>query len=189
MAFPAMFDFCALSGLQHLHDDLAHFGHDNALTALNPKLEGIDPDDAFSSVPYEKGFNFLVHLSTKVGAAGWADFVKAYIGRFKFTTLTSADFRSFFDEWSAAHGHADAAATVDWGAWLSTPGPPPADNSFSNELGARCVLINRSGFDLSQTAKNLLGPVRMEFVRMLIFQASHQFGNHCSSLGYFKLQS
>ena len=141
MTSPAMFDFCALSGLQHLHDDLAHFGHDNALTALNPKLEGIDPDDAFSSVPYEKGFNFLVHLSTKVGAAGWADFVKAYIGRFKFTTLTSADFRSFFDEWSAAHGHADAAATVDWGAWLSTPGPPPADNSFSNELGARCVAL------------------------------------------------
>ena len=104
MTSPAMFDFCALSGLQHLHDDLAHFGHDNALTALNPKLEGIDPDDAFSSVPYEKGFNFLVHLSTKVGAAGWADFVKAYISRFKFTTLTSADFRSFEKELSAGGG-------------------------------------------------------------------------------------
>ena len=131
-------EFDAMSGTKRLSDSVDECGCDHTFSCLLPDLKDIDPDDAFSSVPYEKGFNLLVHLSTKVGAvlaqfwrnsaqfcaiiltnllvhlstkvgaAGWADFVKAYIGRFKFTTLTSADFRSFFDEWSAAHGHADA---------------------------------------------------------------------------------
>jgi leukotriene-A4 hydrolase len=30
-------------------------------------LKGVDPDDAFSSVPYEKGFNFLQYLTGLVG--------------------------------------------------------------------------------------------------------------------------
>lgn len=32
---------------------------------MMPKLEDVDPDDAFSSVPYEKGFNFLWYLEVR----------------------------------------------------------------------------------------------------------------------------
>ena len=35
--------------------------------ALVPPLEGIDPDDAFSAVPYEKGLALLNHLTDVVG--------------------------------------------------------------------------------------------------------------------------
>lgn len=31
------FDFEALGGLKHLHDDITHFGASNPLTALRPK--------------------------------------------------------------------------------------------------------------------------------------------------------
>ena len=41
-----------------------------SLTALCPNLKDVDPDDAFSSVPYEKGFNFLYFLETLVGGPG-----------------------------------------------------------------------------------------------------------------------
>jgi hypothetical protein len=33
-------------------------------------LKGISPDDAFSAVPYEKGFTLLFHLEELVGGAG-----------------------------------------------------------------------------------------------------------------------
>ncbi len=38
-------------------------GADSPFTALVPDLSGgVDPDDAFSSIPYEKGFYFLYYL-------------------------------------------------------------------------------------------------------------------------------
>jgi len=33
-------------------------------------LKGIDPDDAFSIVPYEKGNAFLMYLEQKLGGPG-----------------------------------------------------------------------------------------------------------------------
>ena len=36
-------------------------------TKLVPDLKGVDPDDAFSTVPYEKGFTLLFHLETLLG--------------------------------------------------------------------------------------------------------------------------
>ena len=49
---------------------IERFGASNPLTALVPNLKGVDPDDAFSSVPYEKGFALLYHLETILGGPG-----------------------------------------------------------------------------------------------------------------------
>ncbi len=40
---------------------------DDPLTALVVNLTGVDPDDAFSTVPYEKGSAFLWYLEEVVG--------------------------------------------------------------------------------------------------------------------------
>ena len=42
------------------------------LTAMRPTLTGVDPDDSFSSVPYEKGSAFLFYLETLLGGPGKA---------------------------------------------------------------------------------------------------------------------
>ena len=55
-----------------------------------PKLDGVDPDDAFSTVPYEKGFNFLYYLQTVAGGAEAFDpFFQSYIKKFAGKTVTS----------------------------------------------------------------------------------------------------
>lgn len=46
------------------------FGANNPLTNLVPSLQEVDPDDAFSSVPYEKGFALLYHLEELMGGPG-----------------------------------------------------------------------------------------------------------------------
>lgn len=51
------------------------FGDDHEFTKLVQNLEGKDPDDAFSSVPYEKGFNFLYYLDRTVGREAWDKFI------------------------------------------------------------------------------------------------------------------
>ena len=40
------------------------------MTALVVNLDGVDPDDAFSVVPYEKGSTFLWYLEDTVGGPG-----------------------------------------------------------------------------------------------------------------------
>lgn len=45
-------------------------GEKNPLTNLIPNLNEVDPDVAFSSVPYEKGFALLFYLEQLLGGAG-----------------------------------------------------------------------------------------------------------------------
>lgn len=47
-------------------------------TKLVPQLEGIDPDDAFSSVPYEKGFSLLYAIASAVGEDRFGAFMHDY---------------------------------------------------------------------------------------------------------------
>jgi leukotriene-A4 hydrolase len=83
-------------GWKHLQDDITRMNPENPFTALIWPLSGEDPDDAFSSVPYEKGFNLLNYLEGIVGSADFSLFVKAYLDRFKFSTVTAGDFRDQF---------------------------------------------------------------------------------------------
>ena len=52
-------DFSAIIGWKALSNSIRQFGEDHNFTKLIPDLKGQDPDDAFSSVPYEKGSTFL----------------------------------------------------------------------------------------------------------------------------------
>lgn len=46
-------EFSAILGWKALKDSVEQFGEDkDGFTALVPKIEGKDPDDAFSSIPY-----------------------------------------------------------------------------------------------------------------------------------------
>lgn len=54
-------DFSAIIGWKALEDSVEQYGADHEFTKLIPSLEGKDPDDAFSSIPYEKASS-IVHL-------------------------------------------------------------------------------------------------------------------------------
>lgn len=134
------YDFDAISGWKHLADDVARFGADHPFTTLSPPLSDDDPDDAFSSVPYEKGFNLLHYLTDVVGGhAVFEDFAKAYIAHFKYTTLTTYDFKTFFCGWCSGRGI--DCSPVDWETWLTRPGMPPVQPHFDNVHGERCVAL------------------------------------------------
>ena len=56
------------------------FGESHPYTHLVPDLVGVDPDDAFSTVPYEKGCNLLVYLEQKLGGPGIRIFLLPQLG-------------------------------------------------------------------------------------------------------------
>jgi len=116
------FDFLAAGGWKALEEAVAHYDElkQPELSALVPKLEGVDPDDAFSSVPYEKGFALLYTLQKLVGDDPFEKFVKEYISEFKLKTVNSSQFRDF----AIARLGADKLKGVDWDAWFNRPGLP-----------------------------------------------------------------
>ena len=58
--------FHAANGYLSLVDSIHQIGETHNFTALVPDLSGgVDPDDSFSKVPYEKGFYFLYYLQVK----------------------------------------------------------------------------------------------------------------------------
>merc|ERR1711879_551007 len=99
---------------------------------LVPDLGDGDPDDAFSTVPYEKGFNFIYYLESQVGGpAKFAPFIKDYVKRFGGTTLTTDDFKDFFLNYFKG---APGLKNIDWDAWLYSTGGRPVENKFDQSL-------------------------------------------------------
>ena len=67
--------FSAIIGWKALTDSIREFGEDHEFTKLVVDLKGKDPDDAFSTVPYEKGFTFLYYLERQIGREKWDKFI------------------------------------------------------------------------------------------------------------------
>lgn len=57
----------ALLGNSTLWTDMNNFGLDNTYSSLHPVLQGDSPDNMFSTVPYEKGFQLLTFMESLVG--------------------------------------------------------------------------------------------------------------------------
>jgi len=95
------------------------FGAGSPLTKLRTDLLGVDPDDAFSSIPYEKGSRFFALLERTAGRERFDRFVADYIARFRFTSITSEAFLAFLDERLPG-----LSASVGAAEWLSGTGMP-----------------------------------------------------------------
>ncbi|CAN0033779.1 unnamed protein product [Ectocarpus sp. 6 AP-2014] len=128
------YDFDAMQGYHSLADSVSLFEGTGALalTKLVPDLDGVDPDDAFSSVPYEKGFALLNELQRRVGVKEFHAFAKEYIKEFRRSTVDSDEFKAFFlgkfqDKTSQLDG-------FDWDAWFYDAGMPAVTPTFNKTL-------------------------------------------------------
>jgi leukotriene A-4 hydrolase/aminopeptidase len=106
-------------GQSGLEEDMERFGADSPLTRLRMDLKGVDPDDAFSLVPYEKGSRFLTLIERTVGREKFDGFIRDYIAKFRFTSLTTEEFMDYLEE-----SLPGVAATVRSDEWLYQPGMP-----------------------------------------------------------------
>jgi len=125
-------------GWKHLKDDVALLScncENGDFTKLVWPLGDQDPDDAFSGVPYEKGFCTLNHLENLIGTPKFEAFAKEYVVAFKFKSLTTGDFKDFFEAYCKRE-LGDAAPVIDWEALFFTSGLPSPAPDFSNALSA-----------------------------------------------------
>lgn len=125
----------ALIGLEHLKEDIDNFGPDSPLTALVKNLTEKDPDDAFSSVPYEKGFNFLYFLENLLGGpAVFEPYLRDYIQKFAHKSIDTPTWQAHLFSYFSSSDARAKLEKVDWNAWFYAPGMPPVANHFDDAL-------------------------------------------------------
>lgn len=111
---------------------------DPLFTKLVIDLEGKDPDDSFSRIPYEKGFFFLYHLETKFGGVEQFDpFIKYYFKKFRYESLDTAQFVETLYEFFTPLGKKDVLDGIDWDKQLfssGVPDEPVFDSTLATEV-------------------------------------------------------
>ena len=111
---------------------------DPQFTKLVIDLEGKDPDDSFSRIPYEKGFFFLYHLETKLGGVEHFDpFIKYYFKKFRYQSLDTAQFVETLYEFFTPLNKKDILDSIDWDKQLfasGAPDEPKLDTTLATEV-------------------------------------------------------
>ncbi|XP_042477078.1 leucine aminopeptidase-like [Macadamia integrifolia] len=82
-------------GWRNLNEEMERFNDNMEFTKLKTKQEGVDPDDIYSRIPYEKGFQFLWRIERQIGRPAFDDFLKKYIASFKFQSIDTDMFLNF----------------------------------------------------------------------------------------------
>ena len=131
-----------LVGYQELTQEIYAVGESNDFTSLSPNLVGISPEDAYNRIPYEKGYNLLIHIETLVNNEAKDDYFKIilrnYFNKYKYQSVDFPKFQKFLKEqliskFGQAKGE-DLFNEVDWDNWIKAPGFPIQKNNFTNAL-------------------------------------------------------
>ncbi|RLV93929.1 Leukotriene A-4 hydrolase 2 [Spathaspora sp. JA1] len=144
--------FNAIIGWNDLENDLKSMGDnvDKYSKLVQDLKSGEDPDDAFSTVPYEKGFNLLFHIEQKVGGKKAFDpFIPYYFKTFRYKSLDTYQFKEllyrFFDD------KTKELDSIDWDTWLFASGMPPIDPKFDTTIADKCYDLSKKWYKYTQS--------------------------------------
>lgn len=101
--------------------DLAASDEDRKLKRAFPSK---DPDEVFSSIPYQRGALFLVYLESKFGRDAFDAFLRGWFDSHAFQSATSEQFLAYLDaQLITPKPGVVTQAQID--AWVSQPQLPP----------------------------------------------------------------
>ncbi len=83
-------------------------------TKLKLDLEGRNPDDGVTSIPYDKGYFFLRLIEETVGRERFDDFLKNYFQGHKFEVMTTEEFISYLKENLLSEAEFDSIRVNEW---------------------------------------------------------------------------
>jgi len=122
----------ATLGRRSLEEELA--GMEQRDQILHVDLNGRDPDEGFTGVPYEKGALFLRRLEEKVGREKFDKFVRGYFDKYAFQSITTETFVDYLQKnLLAANPNLVSATDVDewiYKAGLPKNAPQPQSDAF-----------------------------------------------------------
>lgn len=128
-------------GRKELDEAIARFERAGTpqLSKLRTQLAGVDPDDAFSVVPYEKGYLFLRTLEAAAGRQAFDQLLQSWLAEHRFGAVETEDFLAHCER--VAPG---LLAKVQARRWIDEPGiPADAPRAKSTRLDAIRALLGQ----------------------------------------------
>jgi len=125
----------AAIGYEKLLEAFVLLAREPELTKLRTHLTGVDPDHAFSVVPYEKGYLFLKTLEAAAGAEAFDKLLGTWLRRHRFGSATTEDFLALVEQEIPG-----LLAKVDANAWIDRPLLPA---SFWKPESARLAAVQK----------------------------------------------
>lgn len=152
----------AISGRNTLNEYIKRTGSNHKYTSLVTKLEeGDDPDDYYSCVAYEKGYNFLLLLEEYVQHdynVDISEFFKDYYQRFSYQAISSSHFVEMFKEY-----YPKTSERIDFDEWIYGTGYCPQLANVDSKLVEQVeILIQRWITCFKEDA--LMGDEKNEFL-------------------------
>ena len=109
----------AALGRRELDESIARFAKTPGMTRLRTHLDGVDPDEGYSLIPYEKGYFFLCAIEAAVGREAFVRWLRSYLEAFRFGAITTDDFEAHIER-----GLPGALAKADARRWIDGEGIP-----------------------------------------------------------------
>ncbi|PFH48207.1 hypothetical protein AMATHDRAFT_196923 [Amanita thiersii Skay4041] len=153
---PAHRGFSYLIGSKALKDSLKLYIEKPKYQRLIIELDkGEDPDDSYSSIPYEKGANFLLYLERSLGGLDvFLPYVREYVKSFMGKSITSDQWKAQLYDYFGKNGGPDKVRvldSVDWDAWFYGEGLNlPVDMDYDMTLAEEAYDLARR-WDASRT--------------------------------------
>lgn len=149
---PAYRGFSYIIGAKALVDARKQYVDNPRFQRLVPVFkDGEDPDDAFSSIPYEAGSNLILHLEETVGGLhNFLPFIKSYFKTFFNRSVTTQDFLDHLHSFYSGSPELTAALKkVDWDAWLHGEGIAlPVKMTYNDSLAQPAFKLAKKWTDV-----------------------------------------
>ena len=127
----------SIVGNNNLISAIKMYGEDSPFTSLSPDFTGVDPDDGFSTIPYEKGFQFLCYLEEKVGEENFREIMGIYIETYKYKSVDWTDFKKVYEDYVNKKFEGRNARkilnVIDWNKWTTEKGYPSYKMEFKSK--------------------------------------------------------
>ncbi|CAJ0601309.1 unnamed protein product [Cylicocyclus nassatus] len=144
-------------------------------TKLIQDHTNVDPDVAFSCVPYEKGSALLFYLEQKLGGPEiFEEYLRDYINTFAHKAIDSYQWKKHLHEYFV--DKKAILSTVDFDAWFYAVGMPPEKPKYGQAMVIACEALFKQWIDSNEeesaritvdTYKSMQPLQQIEFISQL----------------------
>lgn len=118
-------------------------------TKLIQDHTNVDPDVAFSCVPYEKGSALLFYLEQKLGGPEvFEEYLRDYISTFAHQAIDSHQWKKHLFEYFSEKR--DILNTVDFDAWFHAVGMPPEKPEYGQNMVVACEALFKQWIEVDE---------------------------------------
>lgn len=143
----------AMLGKRGLLEELAEYPEPDQILHVN--LNGRDPDEGMTGVPYEKGALFLRYLEEKFGRVKFDKFVRDYFNSHAFQSITTETFKDYLKtNLLDKYPNIVSQATVD--EWIEKGGLPKDAPSPKSDAFEKVEAQAKNFMDGKAVSKDLI---------------------------------